>query len=103
VCAQVKNCTFVDLGCFILRGVDLRVILNELADLLDKAAVLLLHFEVLFLGKVGQANQQMHQNGNLQIGHLKQTKHGLHQLNRKKDTCCACLGSADKAVRVEGA
>ena len=50
--AQIQHCSFVDLGSFVLRSVDLRVVLYKLTDLLHETAVLLLHFEVLLLRQI---------------------------------------------------
>lgn len=50
--AQIQHSSLVDLGSFVLRSVDLRVVLYKLTDLLHKTAILLLHFEVLLLGEI---------------------------------------------------
>lgn len=45
--AEVEHCPFVNLSGFIFRSVDLTVVLNKVADPLNKVAVFLLLLEVL--------------------------------------------------------
>lgn len=65
--AEIQYCPFVDFGSFVFRCVDLRVVLNEIADSLYEIAIFFLGLEELLFGKIRKTNKEMHENGNLQI------------------------------------
>jgi hypothetical protein len=60
--AEIQHCAFIDFGCFILGGVDLRVVLHKIADSLNKLAVLFLRFEVLLFREVRETDKQVHEH-----------------------------------------
>ena len=93
MCTEVKNSALVNLRSLVFGGVDLRVVLHEIADAFYEVAVLLLGLEELLLGEVGEADEQVHKDGHLQVGFFEHPQHGLHELSQNNFTTCACLGS----------
>lgn len=49
MCAEVQNCSFIDFCSFVLRGVYLGIVFNEVTDSLDEIAIFFLGFEKLLL------------------------------------------------------
>ena len=47
--AEIKNCSFIDLGSLVLGCVYLRIVLHEVTYSLDEIAVLLLGLEIFLL------------------------------------------------------